>query len=115
MTRSKKIILGVATAWPPVFTVSFSVYLSLLLATMGDDRRVLRDLLDAFPVWFGLVLLTASVHWGVFVVYVRLIRNDDMLALEERNRWSRLMIYTGGVAAWWYFRRRVVLRRDGEG
>lgn len=110
MTRAQRIVLGLATAWPPVFAVGASGYLlmALVLATGCDDERLLRTLHVTSPVLLGLLFLTGILNVVLFVTYVRLVQKNTKLSEGSRRLWMRLLVYTGGAAAWFYFRRHVL-------
>jgi hypothetical protein len=117
MSRPKKILLGAATLWPPLFAVVFVALMILWTAGLiwlwqPDDPLTGRHTSDPFsgPLFAGVAsaifvlgLLTAIDAAVIFVVYAYHIVTNGRLTEGQRISWVLLLLTTAALAMPLYF------------
>ena len=117
MSHQKKIWLGVATLWPPIYLAVFLIVMFASMAgmiwlTATSDSTTGPEIENFFThpatltlaIVFGIMhVLTAIDGLIVFVIYIYHILNNSRLSEAQRISWVLLLITTAALAMPVYF------------
>jgi hypothetical protein len=106
MKRSNKILLGIATFWPPVYIFVFIAFIFVIMALAaggpGDQGNIFVGI--GFFVIFALHMLTIFGSLGLTVYYlIHAIKREDLKS-EMKAVWAVLFFFFGMFAepVYWY-------------
>ncbi len=104
LSRTRKILLGVATCWPPLYVLLFivvwvSLFARFVAAAHGSPNVTPDDFPSGvFLAIFPLHVLTMVVGLGLLVVYVLHALNNTKLEQNTRVLWA-ILLFVGNVIA----------------
>jgi len=104
-SRPVAYLLGILTAWPPIYFVLFLSFMAYLFASFGQaGQRPPRA--DWVMVIFPAHFLTMILMFALTAVYVVHAFRNDELASDKRTLWV-IILFFGNMLAfpvyWWFY------------
>jgi hypothetical protein len=110
MSKSKKLALAVATAWPLVYMVFFIVFFfsTFFAAGIASQRTGAASSPTGPPlfllVFFGLHLLTMLLVFGLIAYYIVHLFKTERIPSDKKALWG-IVLFMGNIFAmpvYWY-------------
>ena len=103
MTKSGKLLLGLATFWPAAYMMLFFVFIfsAILLSGGGGDAAGPPT---AFVLIFALHLLTMLIITGLTIFYIVNVFKNERVEKDKKALWA-VVLFLGNVVAmpiYWY-------------
>ncbi|MFA4852098.1 MAG: hypothetical protein WC924_03160 [Candidatus Gracilibacteria bacterium] len=97
MSKTKKIILGIATLWPIIYMfIFFSLVFSFITNVANPEVM--------FGYLFGAHLFTMLLIVILLIIYIRDVFKNDMVLETRKTLWTILLIFGNMIAMpiYWY-------------
>jgi hypothetical protein len=108
-SKSTRVLIGIATLWPPVYLVLFMASIGFSFFWFGSQPAKQSHLnVDFFKYIFPLHCLTMLLSFGLTAVYIVHAFRNDALRQETRILWV-IILFMGNMLAfpvyWWIYLR----------
>ncbi len=103
MSKTKKMLLGLATLWPMVYKGLFFMFVFAFFV-MAITRTQPRILGVAFAAIFPLHILTMVGMVALLFVYIRDLFRNDRVPSDQKALWAVVLLLGGIIAMpiYWY-------------
>ena len=104
MSKSKKIILGIATLWPIVYLVMFLIFIFSQLFISFLKKGPMLGSPFLFLIIFAVHLLTIVWIFVLIVIYMKNLFKNERVKKEEKALWA-VIFFLGSIIAmpiYWY-------------
>jgi len=102
LTRSQKILVGLATLWPPLYFCLFFAFIfislsSIFVGALSGSESELPFLapFGFLPLVFLFHILTILIIWGLIIFYIIYITKNDRIPKDKKTLWIILTIFVG--------------------
>src|ERR687883_576122 len=104
MKKSNKILLGIATVWPPIYIALFItvIFSSILFAGRGGNSELAFSLI--FMVIFPLHIITIFGRMALSIFYIVNVFRNERVEKNRQVMWVILLFMAGMIAQpiYWY-------------
>lgn len=103
MSRSKKIILGIATFWPILYMVIFFLFVFSQFFTVFSSSEF-EGPPTGFLIIFGLHFLTIVLLFILLFIYVRNVFKNERISQDKKALWAVVLFFGNFIAMpiYWY-------------
>jgi hypothetical protein len=105
MSKSGKILLGIATIWPILYMIFFFIFIFTAMtsspSSVFDDSGSLGSM---FAVIFPLHILTSFLMMGLTIYYIVNVFRNERVHQDKKTLWA-VVLFLGNVIAmpiYWY-------------
>ncbi|HEU4866640.1 MAG TPA: hypothetical protein VFV09_02830 [Actinomycetota bacterium] len=105
MSRTNKLLLGVATLWPVVYMALFFAFFIYSAASIFSTEPGSTDSMDRmFGTIFVVHALTMLWIFGLLAVYIRLLFKTDRVPADKKALWAVVLFFGNMLAmpVFWY-------------
>ena len=106
-TKGTRILIGIATLWPPVYFVLFLASIGLAFTTVGQSPNR-QAFPDVFKFIFPLHCFTMLLSFALMAVYIVHAFKNSRFTQEMRILWV-IILFMGNMLAfpvyWWLYLR----------
>lgn len=109
MSKPAKVILGLATLWPPIYIFIFVCFWFYMMVVMIHERErgmALRDkgIPPEMVVFFVLHGITMLWMFALVAIYIYNVFNNDRVAKDKKALWAVVLFLGNAIAMpiYWY-------------